>query len=249
MNLRVVSDLHIWGAEDPLYRALISLLSEKASAEDVVVLAGDIFDLFVGAKSIFTGQYAEFIRAVQDAGSRGVQIHYIEGNHDFQLESVFAQDRSLQLHAESVSLSLEGKRFFIAHGDLADREDRAYRFLRGALRSVPMKWVIRLVPDRLVDRVGKRSSQYSRGKKATLVEELPIEKRERLRTAYRSYAAERLCEGFDFVILGHCHDLDEKLFRLDGREGQYINVGYPRAHGSYLRWQSGESKVFREKLF
>jgi hypothetical protein len=57
-----------------------------------------------------------------------------------------------------------------------------------------------------------------------------------------------ICQGHDVVILGHCHDLDEFSFRVDGRSGYYLNVGYPRLHGSFLEWTSGEPKPNRIPL-
>jgi hypothetical protein len=48
--------------------------------------------------------------------------------------------------------------------------------------------------------------------------------------------------------MGHCHDLDEKTFKIGSRIGQYVNVGYPRVHGSLLSWKEGEEKIGREKL-
>jgi hypothetical protein len=71
---------------------------------------------------------------------------------------------------------------------------------------------------------------------------------ERLRKIYRSYAAERLAEGYDYVVMGHCHDLDEMSFQIGGRAGQYVNVGFPRVHGSYLSWSPGDEKIMRERM-
>jgi UDP-2,3-diacylglucosamine hydrolase len=248
MNLFVISDLHIWGAQDPLYGSLVSLIRDRASAGDVAVFAGDLFDVFVGNKRVFVSEYKEFIDQTKLAAERGVRVHYIEGNHDFQLGGVFSGTPGIALHKESVAIDYARKKFFIAHGDLADHKDYGYRVWRGVLRSPPLKAAIAIAPGKLVERIGKRSSRYSSGRAPRLVNELPIEKRERMRTVYRSYAAERLAEGYDFVVMGHCHDLDEKVFKIDGRIGQYINVGYPRAHGSYLSWNPGEEKISREKL-
>lgn len=248
MSLYVVSDLHIWGAEDPLYLSLISLVRDRAQSGDTLVLAGDLFDVFVGAKKVFVGEYSTFIDELIAASKRGVRVHYIEGNHDFFLKKVFIRSTGVHLHAESVEFAIGERKFFVAHGDLADRKDYGYRLLRGLLRSPPLKAAVRVAPGRLVERIGKKSSQYSKGKASRLASELPIEKRERLRTVYRSFAAERLAQGYDFVVMGHCHDLDEKIFQIGGRLGQYINVGFPRAHGSFLSWSPGDEKIAREKL-
>jgi UDP-2,3-diacylglucosamine hydrolase len=252
VSLYVVSDLHISGAGDPLYSSLLALLHTRAQSGDTVVLAGDIFDVFVGPKKVFVSEYDSFIGELRAAAARGVKIHYIEGNHDFQLKRVFASVPGIRLHTESVAFELGEKRFFVAHGDLADHTDYGYRLLRGILRSPPLKAAIRVAPGKLVERVGrkmaKKSSQYTRRDSEHPSRELPIEKRERLRTTYRSYAAEKLAQGYDFVVMGHCHDLDEKTFTIGGRFGQYMNVGYPRVHGSYVAWHPGDQQISRERL-
>ena len=83
MRLFVVSDLHIRETHEPCYLSLVHFLNEDVRPGDIVVLAGDLFDLFVGNKSIFIDQYQLFLSALRKACDQGVQIHYIEGNHDF----------------------------------------------------------------------------------------------------------------------------------------------------------------------
>lgn len=248
MSLFILSDLHILDANDPIYRSLLVLLNERAGQGDIVILAGDIFDLFVGNKSLFQERYSEFFNALFLAGDRGVQIHYIEGNHDFLMRGAFKMIPAVLLHSKDLSLQFGNQRIFVAHGDTVDRSDYGYRLLRAFFRSFIMKLFILLCPGSWLDRIGRTSSRYSRENRPTLVADFSLEERERIRCLYRSYAAEKLAQGCDFVVLGHCHDLDEMSFSIGGRTGQYINVGFPRVHGSILRWDIGTDKIYREPL-
>src|SRR5688572_14037481 len=126
MNLYVVSDLHIWGSEDPLYFSLLSLLRDRAVAGDTVVLAGDLFDLFVGNKPVFTQRYSDFVKEMAKAAGRGVVIHYIEGNHDFLMRQVFEGVSGVMIHPCEVSVELQGKHFYFAHGDTVNPRDYSY---------------------------------------------------------------------------------------------------------------------------
>lgn len=243
-RLLVISDLHIRGSNDPLYFSMIRLLGERAEAGDVLVFAGDVFDFFVGNKRVLTDRYVDFIQAMQAAGRRGVVLHYIEGNHDFHLQSAFAGIPGLSIHAEETSFEIAGKKFLVAHGDLADSKDHGYRLLRGFFRSPLIKAFVRVAPGAWVDKIGKMSSETSQKKNPRL----PGAAVGRLRNMYRSYAAERLTEGFDYMVMGHCHDLDEMRFTIGGRPAQYINVGYPRVHGSFLSWSPGDELIQREAL-
>jgi UDP-2,3-diacylglucosamine hydrolase len=246
--LYAVSDLHILGPDDPLYRSLLKLLREQAKPGDTVVLAGDLFDLFVGNKKVFVERYRGFLEALGEAGRGGVRIHYIEGNHDFHLRRVFAAIPGLQLHSHDFDLELGGRKFHFSHGDLADRKDYGYRVLRAVFRSPFMKAFVTLAPGSVVEWIGTTSSRKSQASKPRLPTSLPPGRMEYLRNVYRSYAAEHLARGCDYVVMGHCHDLDEKCFLIDGRPGQYMNVGFPRVHGSFLSWSPGDEKIHRERL-
>ncbi len=248
MRLFILSDLHIWGPDDPIYMSLIQLLQAQPKAGDTVVLAGDVFDFFVGDTRILCERYSSFIKCLEHLGEKGINLHYIEGNHDFHLKKVFNHIPRFTLHAEEVPLELDGKRFFVAHGDRVDKHDYKYRMLRTFFRSPVIKGFVAVAPDEWIEKIGQKSSEASRKKNPRILADLPRENMTRLRTAYRNYAVEKLMQGFDYVVMGHCHDLDEMMFKIGERPGQYINVGYPRVHGSYLVWQSGDEKISREPL-
>src|SRR4051794_34426297 len=174
MALLVVSDLHIHGPHDPLYSSLLAIIRERAAGGDTLVLAGDVFDLFVGNKRVFLDRYREFVSALTDAGARGVKVHYIEGNHDFLIRGAFGKIEGVRVHTDDVSIDLGGKRFFISHGDTFDRGDYGYRALRVFYRSPVMKGIVKVVPGRLLDWYGNAHSKQSRGTKPILASGLPV---------------------------------------------------------------------------
>ena len=244
MDLLIVSDLHIESAEDRLLNSLNLLLVATAKAGDRVILAGDIFDLYVGNKKSFRRKFWNFHQAIQVAGHRGVRVDYIEGNHDFQLNRVFGAYGHVQVHPTELVVSDQGNRFFISHGDLANQTDYRYRVLRFVFRSWLMRAFIASAPDRWIEAIGRKSSEESRRSR---LEECDHHLTE-LRRVYRNYAAEKLLQGFDYVVMGHCHDLDDMRFKLGERLGAYFNVGYPRKHGLFLKWSSKDRKMTREPL-
>lgn len=244
MSVIAVSDLHIWGPDDPLYHSLLTLLNERVFPGDTVVLAGDLFDLFVGNKLVFINQYSAFIEALKKAGDRGATIHYIEGNHDFLLKKAFTSTKNVYVHPDQVKLEIAGKKFYFTHGDLVDPKDYGYRLLRMFFRSPIMKGLVSIAPGKWLEKFGNLSSRQSRQSHS----QLPHDRIEPLRKTFRNYAAEQIAQGSDFVVMGHCHDLDEMSFMVGNRKGQYVNIGFPRIHGSFLSWAPGEDKIQREKL-
>lgn len=251
MSFFALSDLHIRGSDDPLYESLLKVIRDRARGGDTLVLAGDVFDFFVGDKLIFIAQYSRFFAELGAASQRGVKIHYIEGNHDFLLRRAFAGIPAIEVHSHHVTEELDGKRFYVAHGDTVDQTDYGYLALRMFLRSPIIRAFVKFFPGSLINWIGETGSRRSRQSQENspkLAHQYPCDRFERIRKVFRSFAAERLTEGFDFVVLGHCHDLDEMRFQIGGRTGQYVNVGYPRVHGSFLSWERDDEYIRREAL-
>ncbi|MEK6704969.1 MAG: metallophosphoesterase [Candidatus Poribacteria bacterium] len=248
MNLFIISDLHLKVTDEPLYGSLLTILKERCNDGDIIVLAGDLFDVFIGTKHIFTDCFKEFIEAVRIATARGAKVHYIEGNHDFFMRNAFRDLKGFVAHARSFTVEIEGKRFFVAHGDTVDKSAYFYRGLRLLLRSSLMRMISAVTPGAFIRAIGEAASRRGRAKRPVVSDDLPPAVRENMRRMFRNFAVEKISSGYDFVALGHCHDPDEMIFKIGDRSGQYINVGYPRVHGTFLLWRVGDEKIRREPL-
>lgn len=248
MQVFFVSDVHLKGPNDPVLPSLIQFFKRKVQAEDTVVFAGDIFDLFVGHKKFFITHYAPFLTMLKDLLNRGAEVYYIEGNHDFFLKKELTRI-GLRVQTDWVQFEKAGKKFFVAHGDQIDPQAKGYSLYRSIIRSLFVKGATHFVPGRFLYRLGNYLSDKSRSLRPTLAEDLEKDGFERVRGLFRNYAFEKLKEGNDYVILGHCHDLDEKTFQMGDRLGQYINVGYPKIHRSLLSWTSGDQSISRDVFF
>lgn len=253
-RLFVISDLHIGGPDDPLCVRLIALVRDRLEAGDTLVLAGDIFDLFVGAKPVFLERYGALLGELEAALRRGVKLHYIEGNHDFLLalggDFFVKRLAGMKIHDSEVAFEsgAGGPRIYVAHGDLVDTADRGYLAMRSFFRGRLMRAYVSRAPGAWVDGLGNFLSHQSRERGgARLPEDFSPERLERLRAAYRGFAEAKIRdEGYRFVVLGHCHDLDEAKF---APVGQYMNVGYPRKHGSCVLWGgAGASELVRVRI-
>ena len=231
-KLVILSDLHLWGPEDPLYRALLRFMDTKLEAGDKFFIVGDLFDLFIGNKSVFTQRYYELISRLRDLGTRDVEVFYIEGNHDFHLENIFDDCAHVHLYADTLHYEWQGKRFHFCHGDKINWKDIGYQVFRLLTRNLISQCIIEAAPGPLIDRVGSMMAKASRGYNPVASEQVV--------NLFRNYACEQISNGYDFVIMGHSHHLDDMRFKFDGHEGQYVNVGYPRKHRKYLELRPGD---------
>lgn len=237
-KLVILSDLHLWGPEDPLYRALLRFIDTKLEHGDKFFIVGDLFDLFIGNKTVFVERYYELISQLRGLADKNVEVFYIEGNHDFHLENIFDDCSHVRLYADNLHYEWDGRKFHFCHGDKINWRDIGYLSFRLLTRNLLSQLLIESAPGALIDRVGSMMSKASRGYHAE-----PSEKIVRL---FRNYACDQISNGYDFVIMGHSHYLDDMRFRVGSHEGQYVNVGYPRKHRKYLELRSGEA-VFQLK--
>jgi UDP-2,3-diacylglucosamine hydrolase len=247
MRVFAISDVHLENESDPMIARLEAWWGSMGLG-DTFVAAGDLFDVFVGPKAVFARRFDRVIQALHEFGSRGGETHFIEGNHDFFHDRVFRGIPGFQFHSGRLELERAGKRFCFEHGDLVDRKDYGYRLLRTFFRSLPMRAFIYGAPGQWVDWLGRSSSHASQQLGPRLPDQLPPQQRSKLRELYRQYAAMRVGEGFDYVILGHCHEPDDYLIRTERREGRYLNVGFPKAHGDALMWSAQSGEMIKTKI-
>jgi UDP-2,3-diacylglucosamine hydrolase len=247
MRLIAISDLHVSGPEDPLYRDLLAL-TDSLQSGDAFVAAGDLFDLFVGAKKVFLDRYSEFISKITAAAERGASFHYVEGNHDFLLKRAFPKRKGIKVYGRDALINFGGKRFYFAHGDLVNTTNYKYRFMRMFFRSPLVRLLFLLVPGSFIDRIGRGMSHDSRQRTRSLPSANLARFYEKQRRIFRNFAATKLMEGCDYVIVGHLHDADEMRFQIGERSGQYVNIGDSRGQRSYLVWKDGDDGVSRAKL-
>lgn len=201
---------------------------------DRLVLAGDIFDFLVGHQPKLNEQYQEFFTLLRAKGVGGAEITFIEGNHDFHLDATFDGLPHFQLEKSEVVITTPLSKVYVAHGDLVDREDTGYLALRLFFRSAFIRFIAGILPEKVVVWIGTHSSKASQNLNARVTSAKGRLRLERLRKIYREFAEKKFIEGFDAIILGHCHDAHAFDFTDGQRRGRYLNVGYPKVHRSYL---------------
>ena len=239
MRVFFISDIHLADGTSPAARRFVDFLKKIPAKGDILVLGGDIFDLFVGNKRIFRQKFATVLGAIRGAAKNGTTIYYLEGNHDFHLGAAFAKTPSFHFEEDDFSFPAEGKCFYVSHGDLIDPEDKGYRLLRAVTKNEAFRLFVNAIPNSLVDKLGNWSSRHSR--KYTLTEGLDGEKQKRIRKLYLDFAKERVKLGADFVLIGHSHLADQIQIEARGRKGEYVNLGFSAEYLPYGEWKRGEA--------
>jgi UDP-2,3-diacylglucosamine hydrolase len=82
MKIIFIADCHLKGLGDPNQEALCAFLDGLFKIDKLVIL-GDFFDFWVGLNNVVYTEYKPVLKSLFALSESGVEIIYIEGNHDF----------------------------------------------------------------------------------------------------------------------------------------------------------------------
>jgi UDP-2,3-diacylglucosamine hydrolase len=228
-----IADAHLqeWNLEQQT--RIVRFLEREKKNLDVLVILGDLFEFWYGFEPFAYEGYRTVLDKLEELVKAGIHIRYMEGNHDFVLGSYFEDTLKAKIESDEAALELDGRRVYIAHGDLVNRRDKFYKIFRRAIRNSITYWAIRRAGPRVTKRVASILSSASLGKRSKKDEE-------RIESVFQEFAIEKFRQGFDVVILAHNHLPQSCSFEINGKETHYFNVGDWIDHFSFLRYRPGE---------
>lgn len=206
-------------------------------AIDRIVIAGDFFDFwFARGKRVYPG-FRPVLDRMKALQKEGVRITLCEGNHDFSLADYFTGEPGVEVHPEWAEMDLDGQRIWVSHGDTVDQTNRRYLALRRFLRSPLARGLQRSLPLSLLWRIARFSSRMSKGMTGA--------SHERMAEIMHRFARGKFQEGYDAVILGHCHRPLLVEERFGGKETVFATLGDWTTHETYLLCQEGRFSMVR----
>jgi UDP-2,3-diacylglucosamine hydrolase len=225
MTSYFISDVHLGLGDRAKERqkedTLLGFLDHALPTAGALCIVGDLFDFWFEYRTVIPKGFHRTLTALQRYTDAGVPVHYVAGNHDFWMGDFFSQELGMQVYRDPVELSLGGKRIYLHHGDGLARNDLGYRLIKPILRNA---WSIRLYrwlhPDigvPLARGSSQSSREYTSGKEFGEGEGMA------------AFAAARIREGVDIVVMGHRHT--PEIVAMEG--GTYVNLGDWITHRSY----------------
>jgi UDP-2,3-diacylglucosamine hydrolase len=251
MKAIFLSDAHLKAPTDAAYERLIRFFDRLGGRGgtggravpgdplmvDHLVIAGDFFDFWFAKGDVIYPGFQQMVERLAALKKAAVRITLCEGNHDFFLDNYFSGRLGFEVYPEWAEFAFDGLRILVSHGDTVDRGNRKYLALRGFLRSSFARRLQQLIPLALLWRMARLSSEMSKG----ITDESGV----RLAEIMHRFARRKFREGYDAVILGHCH---KPLFRQeisDGRQKTFATLGDWITHGTYLSCDDGRFSLHR----
>ncbi|MCF7794616.1 MAG: UDP-2,3-diacylglucosamine diphosphatase [Candidatus Cloacimonetes bacterium] len=240
MRVIIASDFHLkfHENEEDLQRRerVLNFLDSLVGKTDLLILNGDVFDLWFTWKNVIIKGYFPILKKLADIKENGCRIVFISGNHDFWFRDFLTNFLDIEVYKNSFIEEIDGKNILVSHGDLYTSNDWRYKLFRGLVRNrIVMKIFEMLHPD-LALGIGKMMSRSSRKKRIS--NNLTIEREKGL----IEFANKQL-KNFDVVILGHSH-----LPKIaDFKNGIYANAGDWIINNTYLEMINGEIQLKKYK--
>ncbi|HLF13422.1 MAG TPA: UDP-2,3-diacylglucosamine diphosphatase [Bacteroidota bacterium] len=236
-NAYFISDVHL-GLEAPetekiKQRRLIAFLDRASRDASHLFILGDLFDAWIEYRTVIPKGFHRVLAKLHDVADRGVEIHFLVGNHDFWVRDYFEKEMGIKTHREAFGIELEGKKIYLHHGDGLDPRDHGYAFLKRVLRNRVSIWLFSWLHPDLGVPLARSSSRTSRDHTST--------KDYGRDDGMRRAASRMIGEGYDFVIMGHRHvPREEKI-----GSGTYVNLGDWIAHDTYARLSGGTLSLLK----
>ncbi|NIV12656.1 MAG: UDP-2,3-diacylglucosamine diphosphatase, partial [Aliifodinibius sp.] len=98
-------------------KKLLSFFDHVAKSGAKLFIVGDLFDFWFEYRTVIPRGYTRILSALSNLNEVGIELHYIAGNHDFWMGDYFPKELGIPIHFDNLDYTINGKHFFIEHGD------------------------------------------------------------------------------------------------------------------------------------
>jgi UDP-2,3-diacylglucosamine pyrophosphatase LpxH len=218
VELVVISDVHLgtYGSHATELNNYLASIKPK-----ILVLNGDIIDIWQFRKSYFPKTHLKVIQKIVGFASKGTKVYYITGNHDEMLRKFSEMSMGNFALVDKLVLNLDDKKAWIFHGDVFDASVQHSKWI-AKLGGLGYDYLI--VMNRFVNwflsKMGREPYSFSKKIKAS------VKKAVKHISDFETTATELAIEKkYDYVICGHIHE--PKMIQKQNKNGStlYLNSG------------------------
>ena len=143
-------------------KKIVSWLDSIKLDAKSIYLIGDIFDFWFEYKKVVPKGFVRFLAKLADLTEKGIDIHYMVGNHDMWMHDYLEQEIGLKVHFQEFIIEQDHKLIFIGHGDGLGKGDYKYKILKSLFTSNLCKWLFSRLHPNFGIRLGQAWSNKSR---------------------------------------------------------------------------------------
>ncbi len=202
-----ISDAHLGCrlVENPREHEMrvVRWLDQIKTDAKAIFLMGDMFDFWFEYRTVVPKGYVRFLGKLAELSDAGIEIHFFTGNHDIWTFGYLEEEIGLIVHHGNEVMELNGKSFFLGHGDqLTTKNDKKFKLLHSIFHNKTAQSLFRLFPPLLGQNFGYHWSKNNRKKYIHLDNQFLGEENEYIVRFAKSYTESN---PVDFMVFGHRH--------------------------------------------
>jgi UDP-2,3-diacylglucosamine pyrophosphatase LpxH len=237
----VISDVHL-GTFGSRAKELLQYL--ESISPGLLILNGDIIDIWQFSKHYFPATHLAVIKEIISMAGRGTRVFYITGNHDEALRKYTDVQIGNFSLTDKLVLEMDGKLTWIFHGDVFDNTTKGAARLLAKLGSTGYAMLI--LVNRLVNFVmklaGKEKISFSQAV-MNQVNKAIVKVNDFEQTA----ASIAIDKKYDYVICGHIHQPQIREMVADAGMVTYLNSGDWVEHMTALEYCQHQWSIYTHR--
>lgn len=238
IDILVISDIHL-GTYGCHAKELLKYL--KSVNPKILILNGDIIDIWQFSKSYFPETHTKVIRKILKFVTDGTPVYYLTGNHDEMLRKFTDFNMGgLQLLNKLV-LDVDGAKAWFFHGDIFDVTMQHSKWLAklGAVGYDTLILINSFVNWCLV-KMGRKKYSFSQKIKASVKEAV------KFINQFEKTAADLAIEQkYQYVVCGHIHHAEMRNIQNEKGQVTYLNSGDWVESLTSLEYHDGNWSIYK----
>jgi len=219
VDVIVLSDLHLGTYASRASEVLAYL---KSVSPQLLILNGDIIDIWQFSKRYFPSAHMAVIQEIIHLLTSGTRVIYITGNHDEMLRRYSNMTLGNFQLTDKIVIEINNKMTWIFHGDVFDHTSKGQAKFWGKQGS--NGYAILLGFNKLINRfmklIGKEKLSFSKNVMKHFHKR--ITKIDSFETMVAEIAIEK---KYDCVICGHIHQPQKRIITTSEGSVSYLNAG------------------------
>ncbi len=241
LKLAVVSDIHL-GTYGCQAKEVNSYL--KSIEPEILVLNGDIIDIWQFSKSYWPKSHTKVIQRIFKMMSSGTKIYYLTGNHDEMLRKFSGFKLGNLELLDKLVLELDGKRAWLFHGDVFDITMKHSKWLAklGAV-GYDTLIIINSAVNWISEKLGRGKISLSKKVKNSVKQAIKF-----IDDFEQTAMDIGISKGYDYVVCGHIHQPAMKTFTNELGNALYLNSGDWIENLTALEYNEGNWNLHYHKV-
>lgn len=237
IDILVLSDVHL-GTYSCRAEELVAYL--KQVKPKMLILNGDIIDIWQFKKNYFPKAHLEVLRQILKIGVAGVPVYYITGNHDDALRRFSSFSWSNFHLVDKLLLNIDGKKAWFFHGDVFDASIHFSPWLaKLGGYGYDLLVTINVFINFFLAKLGKEKMSFSKKVKSN------VKKAVAYVDDFEKTAADIAIErNYDYVVCGHIHNPQIRTIKTEKGQVEYLNSGDWIENMSALEYNDKEWTIF-----